>query len=72
MFQPKTDDAEERQITVNSTNEETLPETGEDESKTATIFSMLAAALGLTGLAATSRRRKATAKRSRKDKKNVK
>lgn len=33
-------------------------ETGEEQSELATIFSMLAAALGITGLAGTSKRRK--------------
>ena len=44
--------------TTGHVDEETLPETGEEQSELATIFSMLAAALGITGLAGTSKRRK--------------
>lgn len=52
--------------------EATLPKTGEEQSELATIFSMLVAALGVTGLVVTSRKRRVTVKRDRKDKKNGK
>ncbi len=64
-----TDKTDEKQATVNSTNEKTLPATGEEKDDFAKVMSGLAAALGITGLAVTSKRRKATAKRSKKDKK---
>ena len=67
-----TDKTDEKQTTVNSTNEKTLPATGEEKDDFAKVMSGLAAALGITGLAVTSKRRKATAKRSKKDKKNGK
>ena len=52
-----TDETEENQTTVNSTNEETLPQTGEKENK-AGIFGLLLATVGsLFGLAG-SRKRK--------------
>ena len=52
--------------------EATLPKNGEEQSELATIFSMLVAALGVTGLVVTSRKRRVTVKRDRKDKKNGK
>ena len=64
-----TDKTDEKQATVNSTNEKTLPATGEEKDDFAKVMSGLADALGITGLAVTSKRRKATAKRSKKDKK---
>lgn len=67
-----TTETEENPTTVSQNKEATLPETGEDDGKTAVILSNLAAAFGITGLAGTSKRRKATVKRNKKDKKNDK
>lgn len=51
--------AEKKQTTsVNQTNEETLPATGEDKSEIAALLSSLAAALGITGLVGTTKHRK--------------
>ena len=58
--------------TTRHADEATLPKTGEERSELATIFSMLVAALGVTGLVVTSRKRRVTVKRDRKDKKNGK
>ena len=58
--------------TTGHADEDTLPKTGEEQSELATIFSMLVAALGVTGLVVTSRKRRVTVKRDRKDKKNGK
>lgn len=44
--------------TTRHVDEAILPKTGEEQSELATIFSMHAAALGITGLAGTSKRRK--------------
>lgn len=44
--------------TTRHADEAILPKTGEEQSELATIFSMHAAALGITGLAGTSKRRK--------------
>ncbi|MGN1272373.1 MAG: hypothetical protein ACI4T3_04505 [Lactobacillus sp.] len=66
---------EESQTTTEVThtnNEETLPETGENNDEFAKVMSGLAAALGLTGLAATSKRRKKATVRNKKNKKNGK
>ena len=53
-----TDETEENQTTVNSTNEETLPQTGEKENK-AGIFGLLLATVGsLFGLAGSRKRKK--------------
>ncbi|WP_236692591.1 LPXTG cell wall anchor domain-containing protein [Lactobacillus kitasatonis] len=43
--------------TTRHADEATLPKTGEEQSELAMIFSMHAAALGITGLAGTSKRR---------------
>ena len=66
---------EESQTTTEVThtnNEETLPETGEKHNEFAKVMSGLAAALGLTGLAATSKRRRKATAHNRRNKKNGK
>lgn len=69
----KTAITEESQITEGTqTNEATLPETGEDRDEFAKVMSGLAAALGITGLAATSRRRKKATAANKRNKKNGK
>lgn len=62
---------ESTEVTEKSQNEETLPETGDKKAEAAGVLGALAATMGITGLDA-SRRRKASAKVNRKDKKNGK
>ena len=62
---------ESTEVAEKSQNEETLPETGDKKAEAAGVLGALAATMGITGLDA-SRRRKASAKVNRKDKKNGK
>ncbi|ATO53474.1 mucus-binding protein [Lactobacillus amylovorus DSM 20531] len=62
---------ESTEVAEKSQNEETLPETGDKKAEAAGVLGALAATMGITGLGA-SRRRKASAKVNRKDKKNGK
>ena len=62
---------ESTEVAEKSQNEETLPETGDKKAEAAGVLGALAATMGITGLG-TSRRRKASAKVNRKDKKNGK
>ena len=60
---PETVSARSTEVEIESdttryADEATLPKTGEEQSELATIFSMHAAALGITELAGTSKRRK--------------
>ena len=62
---------ESTEVAEKSQNEETLPETGDKKAEAAGVLGALAATMGITGLDA-SRRRKASAKVNRKDKKSGK
>ena len=62
---------ESTEVAEKSQNEEILPETGDKKAEAAGVLGALAATMGITGLDA-SRRRKASAKVNRKDKKNGK
>ena len=62
---------ESTEVAEKSQNEETLPETGDKKAEAAGVLGALAATMGITGLDA-SRRRKASEKVNRKDKKNGK
>ena len=56
---PETVSTDTTEVIEKTQNEETLPETGEhDKNEVATLLASLAAALGITGLAGTSKKRK--------------